>query len=203
MSEMSNADDKRRDRSVGPLGYYWFITFEHAPDLHALTKECQQAIDTTYFYPVPSDGLHLTLDRIAYDGESGLEQLDSIVTAARRAFQDQNPFTLTIEQPGNLRGAIGFEVSPAERVRNLRDALRSATLSVLPEAPVKESIFVPHVTIAYPASEWLSSMPIDLVEINTANRRADVPVMEVAMVLLERREFCYSWDVYARISLGR
>ncbi|MBF6472678.1 MULTISPECIES: 2'-5' RNA ligase family protein [Nocardia] len=198
MSKMSNADNKRNDRRVGPLGYYWFITFEHASDLHALTEECQQAIDATWFYPVSSDRLHLTLDRIAYDGESAREQLDSIVTAARRACQDQMPFTMTIEQPSNLRGAIGFKVSPAERVRNLRDVLRSATLSVLPEAPVKESISDPHVTIAYPAF----ARATDAVEINTAIHRADVSVMEAAMVSLERREFSYSWDVYARISLA-
>ncbi|UGT68310.1 2'-5' RNA ligase family protein [Nocardia gipuzkoensis] len=198
MSKMSNANDKRRDRRAGPLGYYWFITFEHASDLHALTEECQQAIDATCFYPVSSDRLHLTLDRIAYDGESAREQLDSIVTAARRACRDQMPFTMTIEQPSNLRGAIGFKVSPAERVRNLRDVLRSATLSVLPEAPVKESVSDPHVTIAYPAF----ARAADAVEISTAIPRADVSVTEAAMVLLERREFSYSWDVYARISLA-
>ncbi|WP_280262236.1 2'-5' RNA ligase family protein [Nocardia abscessus] len=195
---MSNADDQRRDRRVGPLGYYWFITFEHASVLHALTEECQQAIDTTHFYPVSSDGLHLTLDRIAYDGESAREQLDSIVTAARRACKDQRPFTMTIEQASNLRDAIGFKVSPAERVRNLRDALRSATLSVLPEAPVKESVSDPHVTIAYPAF----AMATDAIEISTAIHRADVSVMEAAMVSLERRESSYSWDVYARIPLA-
>ncbi|MFE7747259.1 2'-5' RNA ligase family protein [Nocardia sp. NPDC057455] len=199
---MSNADDERRDRHVGPLGYYWFITFEHASALHALTKECQQTIDASYFHPVSSDRLHLTLDRIAHGGQIAREQLDRIVTAARRDCQDQEPFTMTIEQPGNLRGAIGFKVSPADRVRNLRDALRSATLSVLPEAPVKESVSDPHVTIAYPASGVVQVMPTDAVEIASTTRRADVSVKDAAMVLLERHEVSYSWNVYARISLA-
>ncbi|WP_431972299.1 2'-5' RNA ligase family protein [Nocardia sp. bgisy134] len=200
---MNSADDERRDRRAGTLGYYWFITFEHASDLHSLTEECQQAIGTTYFYPVSREGLHLTLDRISYSGVHAPKQLDLIVTAARRVGQDQSPFMMTIEQLSNLRGAIGFKVSPAERVRGLRDALRSATLSVFPEAPIKDSASDPHVTVAYPASEDLSAMAAATSErASTMIRRVDVKVAEVVMVLLERRQHGYWWKAIARIPLA-
>ncbi|MEU6189650.1 hypothetical protein [Nocardia sp. NPDC047038] len=86
---------------------YWFLTFEHAPELHALTKTCRQAIDPAYFDATPIDGLHLTLDRIVYDGASSPVQPAFIADAAHRACGDHPQFTLTFEQSTNLRGVVG------------------------------------------------------------------------------------------------
>ncbi|MFD0366302.1 2'-5' RNA ligase family protein [Nocardia sp. GCM10030253] len=193
-----------RRGQVGPLGHYWFLIFEHAPDLHALTKSCQQTIDTAYFDLTPMDGLHLTLDRIAHDGASTPEQLKLIATAARRTCQDLATFTMTMERITNLRGAIGFIASPEKHVHTLRDALRAATLSVLPDAPVKDSSSLPHVTIAYPMYEGLAAKAAATVErIDPTSGGVEVTVVEAVMVALERREFSYSWDVAVRIPLAR
>ncbi|MGW4364125.1 2'-5' RNA ligase family protein [Nocardia takedensis] len=202
----STPDDARlqpRDGRNGPLGHYWFLTFEHAPELHALTKTCQQSIDPAYFDATPVDGLHLTLDRIAYDGASTPEQRASIAEAARRVCSDQAALTLTFEQLTNLRGAVGFVVSPAESVRILRDSLRAATLSVFPDARVKDSSSPPHVTIAYPVFEGLSARAAATSEaMNAMIERIDVMVSEVVMVALEQRGHMYSWQVVARVALG-
>ncbi|WP_253787461.1 2'-5' RNA ligase family protein [Nocardia amikacinitolerans] len=204
IGRMNSAGPERRDPRRGPLGYYWFITFEHASDLHSLTEELRQAIDTTYFAPVSMNGLHLTLDRIAYIDECTPEQLDSIAAAARRACKNQPPFSMMFEQLGNLCGAIGFKVSPAERVRGLRDELRSATISVLPEAPIKGSSSDPHVTVAYPVGEDLSAMAAATADrMSTMVRRVDVTVSEAVMVLLERRRHGYWWKEVTRIPLGK
>lgn len=188
---------------TGPLGYYWFLTFEHAPELHALAKSCQQTIDTTYFDLTPADGLHLTLDRIAHDGACTAEQLEAIATAARLSCQDLAPFTLSMERITNLRGAIGFATSPQERVHALRDALRAGTLSVLPDALVKDSSSLPHVTIAYPMFEGLTAKAAATVDqINLSGGGTNVLVTEAVLVLLSRRGYSYSFDVAARILLA-
>ncbi|WP_194828536.1 2'-5' RNA ligase family protein [Nocardia sp. XZ_19_231] len=202
----STTDSSRlqpRDGHTGPLGHYWFLTFEHAPELHALTKTCQQTIDPAYFDATPVDGLHLTLDRIAYDGGSTPEQRASITEAARLVCGDQAPVMLTFEQVTNLRGAVGFVVSPAESVRALRDSLRVATLSVLPEARVKDSSSPPHVTIAYPIFEGLSARAAATAEaMNAMIEGVDVVVSEVVMVALEQRGNLYVWQVVERVPLG-
>jgi 2'-5' RNA ligase len=194
---------QRRESRAGPLGHYWFLTFEHAPELHALTKDCQRAIDSAHFDPTPTDGLHLTLDRIAYDGASTPDQRGSITMAARRACQDQAPFTLTFERLTNLRGAIGFVVSPVEHVHALRRLLRAATLSVVPDAPVKDSSSAPHVTIAYPIFEGFSAKSAaTAAKIDATIDSVAVTVTETVMVALEYRERSYSWQVVARIPLA-
>jgi hypothetical protein len=203
MSTMDSPHIHERERHVGLLGYYWFLTFEQAPEFHSLTKECQQAIGSTYFAPTPVDGLHLTLDRIAYYGESTPAQRDLITTAALHTCQELSPFSMTMERLGNLGGAIGFNVMPTEHVHNLRDTLRAATLSIVPDAPVKTAASDPHVTIAYPVLDGRSTMAAATADtINATIRGVDVTVTEAAMVLLERREHSYEWDVVTRIPLA-
>ena len=200
---MNSPDIHRNENRVGLLGYYWFLTFEQAPELHALTKECQTAIDGRYFDLTPVDGLHLTLDRIAYNGGSTPERLSLVASAAREACRDQRPFTVTFDRVTNLRSAIGFNVSPIQQVRNLRDTLRAATLSVSPDAPVKVSASDPHVTIAYPSCDETSAADAAATaeRINATIYGVDVTIAEVAMVLLERHMRGYSWKVVVRIPL--
>ncbi|MFC3960798.1 2'-5' RNA ligase family protein [Nocardia jiangsuensis] len=202
----STTDDARlhlREGHTGPLGHYWFLTFEDAPELHALTKTCQQAIDPAFFDATPVDGLHLTLDRIANDGASTPEQRASIAEAARLVCGERAPVTLTFDQLSNLRGAVGFAVSPAESVHSLRDTLRAATLSVFPDARVKDSSSPPHVTIAYPIFEELQARAAATAEaMNATIEGIDVAVSEVMMVALEQRGRLYSWQVVERVPLS-
>ncbi|MFI9503816.1 2'-5' RNA ligase family protein [Nocardia sp. NPDC052566] len=185
------------------MGYYWLLTFEHAVELHALVKGCQQSIDPTYFDLTTADGLHLTLDRIAHDGEASHDLLDSIGAAARDACRRQPSFTLTIGHLTNLRGAIGFIASPHEMVHALRDRLRAATRSIYPDAPVKGSASNPHVTVAYPVFEGLAEKAAATAEkAGSTLERVDVTVTEVVMVALERHSRSYQWDVVSRIRLS-
>ncbi|MRH91328.1 hypothetical protein GFY24_28455 [Nocardia sp. SYP-A9097] len=199
---MDDSRAQKRGGQIGPLGHYWFLTFEYSSELHNLVKECQEAIDVRYFYPVPPDGLHLTLDRIMYAGQSTPAELDVIATAARSACTDLAPFTVTIDQLKNLRGAMGFEVGPVQRVHALRNRLRAATLSVFPEAPVKRSSSNPHVTVAYPVGDRLSDRAVSAAEtINATLRSVDVTVTEAVLVALERHQHRYSWTVVDRVPL--
>lgn len=202
----STTDDARlllREGRSGPLGHYWFLTFEHAPELHALTKTCQQAIDPAFFDATSVDGLHLTLDRIAYDGASTPEQRASIAEAAGLACGGWGPLRLRFERLTNLRGAVGFAVSPAEQVRELREALRAATLSAFPGATVRDSDSVPHVTIGYPRFEGLAARAAATAEtMNRSIEGVDVVVPEVAMVALEQCGNLYSWRDVMRVPLG-
>ncbi|MGW6117840.1 hypothetical protein ACWFRF_02265 [Nocardia sp. NPDC055165] len=81
----------------GPLGYYWFLTFDHASELHSRTKECQEVIDPAHFKTTPTDGLHLTLDRISRPRACTVEQRVSIAVAAQHACR--GPLPLSVRPP--------------------------------------------------------------------------------------------------------
>jgi hypothetical protein len=190
-------------RPIGPRGYYWFLTFEKSSDLHSLTKECQAPIDFPYYDLAPLESLHLTIDRIAYDEESIRNKIGSIEASAINSCRDMPAFDITIDHLSGVHGAIAFDVSPAERVGNLRNTLRSATLSIYPDAPVKVSESNPHITIAYANSDGISAMDAATAvdRMNAAIRRLDVTVTEAVMVLLEQHQRSYSWQVISRIPL--
>lgn len=191
-------------RPIGPRAYYWYLTFENSPELHSLARECQRAIAFPYYDLTAPRGLHLTLDRIAFDGDITADQLGAIEAAAVRACQEIPPFDITIGSLGGTPGAIGFSAWPRQAIRDLRDTFRAATLSVCPDAPVRHAEFHPHIAIAYansdgiPAAETVAAVE----KINATDPHVDVTIKEGALVLLERLQRSYAWQAVSRIRLA-
>ena len=191
-------------RPIEPPAYYWYLTFEHSTELQAAALRCRQAISFPYYDLTPVGDLHLTLDRIAFEGELADGQLAAIEAAARQACRNIARFEITISLLGGVSGAIGFTALPKQPIRDLKDVLRAATLSAYPDAPIRQSRFHPHVAIAYansddvPAAEVISAME----KLNASAERADVAVNQVTLVLLERRPRSYAWRAVTRMALG-
>jgi 2'-5' RNA ligase len=189
-------------RPTGPRSYYWYLTFEHSPELHEIARECQAAIAFPYYDLTPIRDLHLTLDRVAFDGDITPDQIDAIEDAAIRACRDMQPLDVTIGYLGGTAGAIGFNAYPACQIRDLRDTLRAATLSIYPGAPVGDPSFHPHVAIAYSNSDDVPTAEVIAVtEKLHATARVDVSISECTLVLVERRQRSYAWQVISRIPL--
>ncbi|MEQ4723817.1 2'-5' RNA ligase family protein [Nonomuraea sp. B19D2] len=191
------------NRSATPRTYYWYLTFEPSPQLQSLVKQCQAAISFPYYDLIPESDLHLTLDRIAFEDDITPTQLRSIEAAAIHACAQITPFDISIGSLGGTPGALGFSASPSEPIRHLRDALREATLSVHPKAPIKDAKFHPHLTIAYCNSADIpAARAIAMVERLRTLPSADVAVKESSLVLLERRQRTYAWQEISRIPLS-
>lgn len=187
-----------------PRAYYWYILFDGATEARALAARCQQAIAFPYYDQVPPPGLHMTLDRIGTESGVTTAQLRSIEAAARRACQAIPPFRVTLGPVEGSAGAVGFMAAPVGRIHQLRDALRAATRSACPDAPVMREAPPPHVTIAYantddvPAADAIAAVG----KLNAAAPWAEAAVAEAILVLLERRQRAYAWQPVARIPLA-
>jgi 2'-5' RNA ligase len=186
-----------------PRAYYWYLTFADAPEVCALAARSQHALAFPYYDPVPPQGLHLTLDRIGLEDRISTAELSAVDAAARLACKAIPPFRIILSGLSGTRGAVGFAVAPPAPVRRLRDALCAATLSVCPGALVTGQETPPHVTVAYgntddvPAADAIAAVE----ELNASRPRAEVTVEEVALVLLERRQRSYTWQLVSRIPL--
>ena len=190
-------------RPAGWRAYYWYLTFENSSKLRSLARQCQEAISFPYYDSIPPGDLHLTLDRIAFEGAITSDQLRAIEAAAMRACAGISPFDVTIGALGGTSGAIGFSASPIEPIRRLRDTFRETTLSVYPNAPTKGSELHPHVAIAYCNSDDVpSAQAVKAVEKLHALPCVGVAVQEGVLVLLERRQRAYVWQAISRIPLG-
>lgn len=190
-------------RPIGPRAYYWYLTFENCPELHSLASQCQEAISFPYYDLTPLPDLHISLDRVAFDNDITLDRLEVIEAVAVRACEKVPPFDITIGSLGGTPGAIGFTAFPARPIQELRDTFRAATLSVYPDAPVRQSEFHPHVAIAYANSDNVPAAEvIATVEQLNATAPASVTITEGTLVLLERRSRSYAWQAVSRIPLA-
>jgi 2'-5' RNA ligase len=187
-----------------PRAYYWYLLFAGATEARALAARCQQAIAFPYYDQVPPPGLHMTLDRIGTEAGVTTAQLSSIEAGARRACQAIPPFRIMLGPVEGSPGAVGFMAAPVGRIDQLRDALRGATLSACPDAPVMREAPPPHVTIAYantddvPAADAIAAVG----KLNATAPWAEAAVAEATLVLLERRQRAYAWQPVARIPLA-
>ena len=90
-----------------------------------------------------------------------------------------------------------------EPLHSLRHTLRTATLSVLPDASVMNSDFLPHITIAYCNTDGASAAPaVAVAERLVALPAAEVAVTKAVLVRLQRLTRSYTWDVVSPVDLG-
>jgi len=190
-------------RPGGPRAYYWYLTFENAVQLHDLAARCQQAISLPHYDLTPRQGMHLTLDRVAYEKDTTPDDLRALTAAAVKACADIPAFDLTIGGLGGTSGAIGFEAGPHEPTTHLRDTLRAAALAAHPRATPRGTGFHAHVAIAYcntdgvPADQTVAALG----QLGTLPR-VTVTITEASLVLLERGPRAYLWHTVARIPLA-
>lgn len=189
-------------RPGGRRSWQWYLTFEESPRLHALATRCQAAIAWPYYDLLPPEGLHLTLGRIAAEGEITAGQVAEVAAAAARACTALAPFDISIGRLGGTAGALGFAVGSSAQLRQLRDALHEATRLVVPGGRPPGPEFEPHVSIAYCNTDGVpAAQVIAVVEELRALPSVTTTVRAAVLVLLERLERAYVWRPVARTPL--
>jgi hypothetical protein len=190
-------------RTQHPRTYYWYLTFEDCASLRHLIDQCHSILSLPYYDPTPLNALHTTIDRVILAEDAFPDRLQQIEVAAHDACRHVQPFGVSVGALGGTASAIGFRVVPDAPIRHLRNVVRAATLSINPNAPVKDdSTFRPHVAIAYCHSDGSANQALAAIEQLSRLPPIELTVSEVALVLLDRTERSYSWRAVARIPLG-
>lgn len=190
-------------RPAVPRSLYWYLTFEESSALHTLSRRYQRAISFPYYDSVPIRSLHMTLDRIAFEKHASARLLNEIQAAASLACQGFSSFEIEVSSVSGTRGAVGFEVTQGSLIRDLRDQLSTATLSVYPTAPVRSTEFHAHITIAYcnfdgvPVTETIKAL-----ESLGSLEPLPIKIRHASLVSLERRARSYEWKTISRVSLS-
>lgn len=186
----------------GRRGYYWYLTFEHEADLQLMAKRCQEAIRAPWFDLVPTDFLHMTLDRIAFTDDISMQELRDIQLAAANACQDIAPFPVDIGPLAGSNGALSFSASPTGRITNLWSTLRRVTSATLRGEDSDDDTLRPHVGIAYCNTDIPATPVIEAVKSLRQLQPVTVTVRHASLVLLIRDQRAYRWEVQQRIPLS-
>lgn len=187
----------------GRRWYYWLITFDRDPLVHALALRCQdglRGLATLDFVPVGS--LHVTMQRVRAGEDTTPGQLRDVVAAARSALTGTPPLELTVGPLAGSTGAVRLSVGPHGPVRAVREALRSAVASVYGEASIGgDADFVPHVSVAYNNAPIPAAPVIDVVARLRSVGTVDVVVSSLSLVEMWREQRTYVWKTIDAITL--
>lgn len=181
----------------------WYLVFhEQTLTDHVASFQLELA-DLDYLDPVPVDGLHMTVQGVAFADEMPPDQVTALGKAADEQCADLEPFTLTVGPIAAYPGGTFLRAAPWAPVAELRERLRTAIGTVLgPDQVSNEPArFKPHISVTYcngtpPAAEVIGRL--------TELRQCPPISLSVASVdLLELRRdgHTYRWDIRHHIDL--
>lgn len=183
----------------------WYVVFDD-PTLRDLVSRYQRHLaDLRYLDPIPPDGLHMTIQGVAYLDEVEDDQVSSIARGAGAACADLGPFDLRIGPIGGHRGGAFLRAAPWQPVVALRDKLRQTTLDVLGSRQLAEPSagFKPHISVTYCHSDPPARPLIDhLARLRDNPEYISVTVTNVSLLEVWRERRTYRWTERHRIELG-
>jgi 2'-5' RNA ligase len=190
--------------SVGRRFYTWHLTFADQPgvaDFAATYRDLLEARPETD--PIPADWLHLTMQGVGFIDEVDRHDIDKIVDAARRRCAQLEPFVLTVGAPYIDPESVQIAVQPPEPVRELRLALRAAIGEIWTptDVPETETPFRPHMSLAYINRDGPAGPLVSAIETITTPP-ATATIRQCQMIIINRDDKMYKWDVYASVNLG-
>lgn len=189
---------------IGARFYTWHITFDGHPEVAKLAEEYRQVLAKQPLLDViPPQWLHLTMQGIGFVEQVERPNIDAIVAAARIRCARLAPMELTLGAPHVDPESIQIAVEPAQPVRRLRDAIRSAIADEWGSDRVPEPAepYTPHMSLAYTNGDGAAA---PLVEAISSGPRltASAIIDSCQLIVLNRDEGMYVWEPYATVTLG-
>lgn len=183
----------------------WYLLFDpddHA-DLGTFVAEQQQHLDLPYLDLVPPDGLHLTVQGVAFAEDISADQATQIGATARDLCADLGPFDLTIGPLAGYPGGVFLRAAPWDPVHQLRSHLRHAIGQIIGEnrVPDEPHRFKPHVSVGYCNDAAPAAELIDRVQGLRRRPPLRLTVDAAHLIELRREQHTYRWDVIESVHL--
>lgn len=187
---------------IGSRFYTWHITFADQSEVTTLADGYRSHLKNVPAVDiVPNQWLHLTMQGIGFVDQA--PDVDDIVTKARERCALLEPFNLRIGRPHVDPESIQIAVEPAEPVRELRQAIRSAIADVrgADNVPERAEPYNPHMSLGYinsdgPASPFVATLD------TVPSQTAEATITSCQLIILNRDAGMYIWEPYATVTLG-
>ena len=188
---------------VGRKMYTWHVTFDGQDQLYRLVTDYQTALESIQTIDlIPLRWLHLTMQGVGFTDEVSQGDIQAIVSAARKRCLAISPFELSFGKPKVDPEAIMFALYPSEPAQAVRAQIRAAIADVWGVGNVPESEeWSPHVSIAYSNSEGPMAPYEEALSALKAGP-ANLVVASVELIVLNRDNRMYEWDVFEKVPLS-
>ncbi|WP_344112085.1 2'-5' RNA ligase family protein [Kribbella alba] len=173
-------------------------------DLASLVTRYQDAIrGIVGFDPIPREGLHITMQGLAFVDGISQEDLSSVMKTTRAALAEVQPFALVFNRPLIRPEALVLLPEDVQPLCALRDRVRSAIEKAVGRGSVDlgSRDFQPHVSFAYVNADQSAAEALTAFEA-VESTRTHVHVDEVPLIEMHRDNRMYEWQVMERLPLG-
>lgn len=171
----------------------WHLTFKHAPEMSALAKSYQQALEPfTALDLVQPRWLHLTLTGVGHANQVDPHQLDRIIDRVRTTVTPG----VTLAFDGVVVGheAVALVVRPSHELDQLHTDLVTAITDVLQDDAPRanpHAQFAPHVSLAY-ANATQPAAPVRTA-LETIASTCTITSPALSLIELQRDNQAYEW----------
>ncbi|SNQ47248.1 conserved hypothetical protein [Frankia canadensis] len=175
----------------------WYLVFQD-PALADYVAGFQRTLaDLGYLDPVPVDGLHLTVQGVAFADEMDADQVAALGKAADELCADLERFTLTAGPIAAYTGGTFLRTAPWQPVAELRERLRSAIGQVLgtDAVPDEPAMFKPHISVTYGNADPPAAEVIHRLTKLRQQPPISLPATSVDLLELRRDGHAYRWDI--------
>ncbi|QGK72085.1 hypothetical protein GIY23_06210 [Allosaccharopolyspora coralli] len=193
----------RQDWSSGRTAYAWLLPLTEQPGLRNLVNEYQYALrDLPGFDLVPLEWMHILLQEVGFTDELPESTVDDLLAAGRKSLNGIDPLTLSFHESVVLPEALALPAEPQATVQHLREALRSASESVLGSAiPAEPDETDRHVSLAHSTAEGPGVFAAAVLS-GTGVEATTATVPAVTLVKLSRDHSSLEWEKAGEITLG-
>jgi 2'-5' RNA ligase len=188
---------------MGRSMYTWHVTFDDQSQLHELVSAYHSALRPLPGLDlIPARWLHLTMQGIGFTNEISDREIADIADTARKRLANQRPVSLTVGPASIDPEAVMFEVTPANALTPVRDAIRAAISDVrgLAEVPESEE-WTPHISLAYSNSDGLAAPYVSAVD-RVSNPPVTLTISKAHLIELNRDAQLYQWTTKAEVSFS-
>jgi 2'-5' RNA ligase len=199
---MVNRWQNRQEPGPGQGTLYWHILVGDHPEARDLAHTAQKRLAGFHgLHMTPPEWLHITTLVAGPTDEITTDQQHEMLTAASELLDALPPFTVTLSRILYHPEAIAVAVQPAEPLRQIRNAIQTATLKVTgcesrTEGPAQ---WTPHMTLAY--SEIKQSAEPLVTALGRELPTREITINEVTLVDQQGPERLWSWHPLGRASL--
>lgn len=182
----------------------WYLTFQARQLRAALTDVLQVVADVPWLHPVPVEWVHLTVCEVASVERLGKPVLRDLAKHAQRALTSFQAMAVSLGPLTTLPGAVVLAASPLHELRELEDALFSASVDVLGNDHVadRQQPFWPHVSLGY-ANRRVAREEVDALLSRLPAVSTDVAVHHATLAEVTRTRGHYRWTVAADVAFGQ
>ncbi|MCW2806083.1 MAG: hypothetical protein JWQ93_38 [Marmoricola sp.] len=190
----------RPDWTPDRIGLWWYLTFTDLPQVAATSREVTAALAGSPEVDVsPPSWLHLTLREVGFEDEVSPEAVEDCVIRTRRALAARLPFVLRVDAVGMLPGAVVLWVEPQDAVQDLRDQVAGREIAPADREGLLGPFARPHISVAYVRRDGDPGPVQDLLPSPTP---VQVPVSQVTLAAVTRRDQHYRWTVHTQVPIG-